>query len=534
MCEVYDLIIRKARIVDGRGNPWFQGDVAVSGGRIAAVGRIDTASASRIIDADGLVVCPGFIDMHSHSDLMLLVEPESLPKIMQGVTTEVLGQDGIAAAPIEPGHVVAWRKFLAGLLGDPPVSWEWRSVGGYLGAIESASPAVNVCMYAPYGNIRLVAMGGAVDRPPAPDEMERILEILNQSFDEGCLGLSTGLIYPPCCYSTAGEMIRVQHELGARGSFLVVHQRSEGSELLESMAELIEVARRGGAPLHLSHLKVAGRSNWHKRDALMASIDDARLGGVDVTFDQYPYTAGSTMLSAILPPWAHDGGADELLKRLADPGQRERIRGEIAHRDTGWENMVKNAGWDGIVVSSVGSEGNQRWVGMTLEAIAAATGKDPADAAMDLMLEESNAVGMITFHMSEENVAALMKHPCHMVCTDGLLGGKPHPRVYGSYPRVLGRYVRERGVLTLEDAIRRMTGFPAQRLGLSDRGNVRAGARADLVVFDPDTIIDRATYDDPRQTPLGIHYVVVNGEVTVENGQYTGARAGRVIRRPGD
>ncbi len=531
---MYDLIIRGGRVVDGRGNPWFYGDVAVAGGEIVDVGCLGGAASKRSIEADGMVVCPGFIDMHSHSDLMLLVEPESLPKILQGVTTEVLGQDGIAAAPMELEHVGAWRKYLAGLLGDPPVSWDWRSVQDYLVALENASPAVNVCMYAPYGNLRLVAMGGSVDRTPSPVEMDAIISLLNQSLDQGCLGLSTGLIYPPCCYSDLEEMTRVQEELGVRGSFLVVHQRSEGSELLESMGELIEVARLGGAPLHLSHLKVAGKSNWHKRDSLLSLIDEARESGVDVTFDQYPYTAGSTMLSAILPPWAHDGGADELLKRLADPEKRARIRHDIEHGGVGWENMVHNAGWDGIVVSSVRSPDNQEWVGMTVAAIALAMGKPPADTAMDLMLEESNAVGMITFSMSEDNVAALMKHPCHMVCTDGLLGGKPHPRVYGSYPRVLGRYVREQGVLTLEDAIRRMTGFPAQRLGLVNRGIVRPGSRADLVVFDPDSVIDMATYDAPRQAPSGIHHVVVNGQVAVDGGEYTGSRSGKVIRTARD
>jgi len=527
---MYDLLIRGGRIVDGTGNPWFYGDVALEGGKIACIGPTIHGRARRTIDAGGLVVAPGFIDTHSHSDLMLLVEPQSVPKIMQGITTEVLGQDGIAPAPVEPEHVPHCRKLLAGLLGDPDVPWNWQSLGGFLDALDEQPLSVNVCTYVPYGNIRLIAMNGSHDRLPTADEMQTICSLVRRSLQEGAFALSTGLVYPPCCYAESDEMVQVQQVLGQEGSFIVVHGRNEGSEVLASVGELVQIASAGGAPLHISHLKVAGKSNWHKRDALLEAIDEAREDGIDVTFDQYPYTAGSTMLSAILPPWAHSGGSEHLLQRLGDNEARARMREWIETETSGWENMADYAGWDGVIVSSVRSRRNERWVGRSLEDIGAARGVHPADAAMDLMLEEDNAVGMITHLMSEPDVATIMRHPSQMVCTDGILGGKPHPRVYGSYPRVLGRYVREEGHLTLEDAVRRMTSFPAQRLGLTRRGMLRTGFWADMVLFDFSRVRDRATYENPRQFPEGIATVIVNGEIVVQDGKSTQASPGKVLR----
>lgn len=528
-----DVLITGGKVVDGTGNPWFYGDVGIKDGLIQEISHLGDVSARTTIEAQGLVVAPGFIDMHSHSDLMLFVEPPSLPKLLQGVTTEVLGQDGIAPAPMRPGYVSQYRKLLAGLLGDPPLDWQWESLGDFLQALEDQEPSVNVCTYIPYGNLRLLAMKGQENREPTPEEMKRILALLDQGFREGGLGLSTGLVYPPCCYSTPREMVRVQEALAGRG-FLVVHQRSEGAELLESMGELVEVARKGGAPLHLSHLKASGRLNWDKIEDLVSIIDQAREEGIEVTFDQYPYTAASTMMSGIIPPWAHEGGAEMLLQRLSDPSQRDKIRWDMENQTRGWENMAMNAGWEGIIVSSVASEENQELVGRSLREIGELRDQNPADAAMDLLLEEENAVGMVLFVMREEEVRTLMQHPAQMFCSDGIWGGKPHPRVYGSYPRVLGRYVRDQKVLRLEEAVAKMTSFPAQRLGLARRGLLKRGFYADVTVFDPEMVMDTATYDQPRQYPRGIRHVLVNGRVAVSQEEYTGVAAGRVIRNRGD
>ena len=528
-----DLLITGAKVVDGTGGPWYRGNVAIREGRIVHVGPGDDHRADRIIEADGWVVAPGFIDVHSHSDLMLLQEPTSPAKIMQGVTTEVLGQDGIAPAPMRPEHEPQYRRLLSGLLGDPEVKWSWRGLDDYLDNLEQRDLALNVCSYIPYGNLRMIAMNGSHDREPTPAEMDTIISLLSESFRAGGFALSTGLVYPPCCYSSNAEMTRVARAVAEAGGFLVVHQRSEGAEVLESFGELVGIARETRVPLHISHLKVAGRGHWHKCSRLLARIDDARAEGIDVTFDQYPYTAGSTMLSAILPPWAHDGGSEALLCRLRDGTQRARIKEYMENVEIGWDNMAKNAGWAGVVISSMGSCKNRHLVGKNLDEVGRRLGKHPADAAMDLLLEEDNAVGMITFLMRERDVAEIMKHPAHMVCTDGLLGGRPHPRVHGSFPRVLARYVRRERVLGLEDAVRRMTGFPAQRLGLHRRGLLKPGFWADVVVFDPEEIEDTATYDNPRQFPEGIEYVIVNGHLVVDKGQYTGAAGGQVLRFPG-
>ncbi|MDP2872915.1 MAG: D-aminoacylase [Bacillota bacterium] len=532
---MFDILITGGKVLDGAGNPWRHGDVAIKGDRIAAIGNLagQGAAAPLVIDAAGLAVTPGFIDMHSHSDMAFLVNPIVEPKIRQGITTEVVGQDGIAAAPMAAEHTARWRRHLSGLNGDPDLPWDWRSMGDYLDALERAGVGHNVASYAPHGNIRLVVMGPD-DRPPTGDEMVRLVALTRESLQQGAFALSTGLIYPPCCYADAAELAALAAAVAAEGSFFVSHQRNEGFRVLESMTEMLDAGRAGGCPIHFSHFKAAGKANWHKLPAMFEMLEQARGQGLDVTYDQYPYTAGSTMLSSLLPPAAHAGGTDRLLVRLADPAQREAMRHAMQDPQAGWESMTRNATWDQILVSSVASETNAAVVGKTVAAIAVMRGADPYETVFDLILEEKNAVGMVSFLMSEESVRDVMRHPYQMVCTDGLLGGTPHPRVYGSFPRVLGRYVREEKVLDLAGAVRKMTSFPAQRLGLAKRGLLREGYFADVTVFNPDTVIDRATYAEPRQFPVGIEHVIVNGVPVVSAGRTTGRVAGKVLRKGQD
>jgi N-acyl-D-amino-acid deacylase len=528
---MYNLLIRNGKIIDGTGSPWYYGDIGIKNGKIDRIGKLENVDATEVVDANHQIVCPGFIDMHTHSDLVILDEPLIEAKVRQGITTDLLGQDGIAAAPLPPNYISAWKKNLAGLDGTPPIEWDWNTVGEYLSKIELNKPSYNLAALAPHGNIRMEVMGLS-NRPATKEEITQMQEVLRRSLDEGAVGLSTGLIYPPCCFAEMDELEALCQVIAEYGVPLVIHQRSEGDEILESMQELIDMMKRCGAHLHFSHLKNCGKDNWYKTPDVLAKIDQARKEGLEVTFDQYPYTAGSTMLSAILPPWAHDGGTDAMLERLEDPESRKRMVKEMASALKGWDSMSKWAGWDGIVITSVSLPENHSFVGKTIEQIGAMKGrKDYAELALDLILEEKNAVGMIDFVMDEESVKMILSHPAGTIGSDGLLGGEPHPRAYGSFPRILGKYVRDEKVLPLEDMIRRMTSQPARIIGLQDRGLIREGMAADIVIFNPDQINDQATYENSRQFNKGIQTVIVNGQVIIENEKAYQKPAGKVIRR---
>jgi N-acyl-D-amino-acid deacylase len=520
----FDLLLQNARIFDGAGGPWFKADLAVEGDTIAAVGALGGARATIEIDCAGAALAPGFIDAHSHSDIMVFEDASIAPKLMQGVTTELLGQDGIAAAPIRPEHKADWRRHLSGLLGNPDLEWPWSTFEEYLSALDAASPGTNLACLVPHGNLRLWTMG-MEDRSASPTELEEMISLLRECLEAGAVGFSTGLIYPPCSYADEDEMASLCAELVDYGGFIVVHMRNEDAGVFEALDEMLRVSERSGAPLHISHLKVAGRPQFGRAGELLGKIERARERGLEVTFDQYPYTAGSTMLFAILPEWLQEGGPDAMIERLRDAAVRERIMAEIARRGASTVAITD------IRVAGVGSEGNRHLEGMNLLEVAEAQGKPLIDAVCDLLIEEDLNVSMILFVADEADVQTILQHPLQVVCTDGLLGGKPHPRLYGTFPRILGHYCRERGVLELPEAIRKMTSAPAARLGLSDRGIVRPGMKADLVVFDPDRVIDTATYDDPRRYPEGILHVFVNGRHAVKDGQLFQANAGRVLRR---
>jgi N-acyl-D-amino-acid deacylase len=521
---MYDILIKGGKIVEGTSNPWYRGDIAIENGLISKIGRLE-AKAHETIDAEGLIVSPGFIDVHSHSDLVLMSEPKARIKIMQGITTEIIGQDGLGEAPIREDVTAMWRRYLSGLNGDPIIDWNWRSFGEYLDRLETSKPAVNVASLIGHGNLRLLAMG-MENRKPTSSELTEMKKLLTESMEQGGLGLSTGLIYPPCVYSDASELTELCKIATRLGGVFVVHMRNEGDRLLESIHEVVTIGKGSGIPVHISHFKTNGRLNWGRASLALAKVEEARLQGVDVTFDQYPYTAGSTFLGSLLPPWAHEGGIDNLLARLRDGETRKKL---VSYLNKEGDEGSKNE-WDRILLTNVKTVGNKRFEGKYLSEISANLQKTPAETVLDIVLEEENAATMASFTMLEEDVRIFMKSFLQMVCTDGIVLGKPHPRAYGSFPRVVGRYVRE-GILRLEETIHKMTGYPAQRFGLIDRGILRPGMAADITIFNAEKIEDTATFENPTQYPLGIDYVIVNGKITVEEGIQTEIRAGKILRR---
>lgn len=486
-----------------------------------------------VIDASGLVVAPGFIDTHSHNDLQILVEPEVAPKVMQGITTEVLGQDGISMAPLPTQYISPWRKNLAGLDGDSDqIDWTFENTENYLNMIDTVKPGLNECYLVPHGNIRMEAMG-LENRLPNEDELEKMRQITRREIEAGAVGLSTGLIYMPCAYSQSLEIIEMCKVVAEYDGIFVIHQRSEADTILDSMEEVIKISRESGVKIHYSHFKVCGKKNWDKVDTVMNLLEAAKKEGIRVSFDQYPYVAGSTMLGVILPPWVHDGGTDKVLERLANPELRKKMVYDIEHGIPGWDNFVEFAGLDQIFVTSVKTEKNKDAIGLSLTELGALKGKDPYEATFDLLYEKENAVGMVDFYGTEEHVIRIMKRPEMNACTDGLLGGKPHPRVYGAFPRILGKYVREEKALTLEEAIYKMTKKPATTFNMTGRGELKEGYAADLCIFNPNTVIDKGTFVEPIQYPEGIEYVIVDEELAVEKGKHTGKRNGVVLRMKG-
>ena len=524
-------LIRNGWIVDGSGRARYRSDLVIEDEYIAHIGVVQGGAFDRVIDAEGLIVAPGFIDTHSHSDLEVMVNPYVEAKVRQGVTTELLGQDGISMAPLPKRYISPWRKNLAGLDGDSDeLGWDYETTDGYLKALEEKGVGLNESYLIPHGNVRMEAMG-LDNRKPSPEELERMREIVRREMEAGAFGLSTGLIYMPCAYAEAEELIELCKVVAEFDGVFVVHQRSEADTILTSMEEVIEIGRRSGVKIHFSHFKICGRKNWGFIDQMLGLLDMAKAEGIRTSFDQYPYVAGSTMLGAILPPWAHDGGTDKLMERLRSRELRKRMIHDIECGIPGWDNFVDFAGLDQIFVTSVKTEGNQELVGKNLVEIGAMRGKPALEAAFDLLLAEENAVGMVDFYGKEEHVARFLTRPEQNVCTDGLLGGRPHPRVFGSFPRVLGKYVREEKALTLEDAVRKMTQKPAEVFGFEWRGLLKAGNFADIVVFNAETIIDKGTFADPIRYPEGIENVLVNGKVVLSEGCYVRELAGKVLRK---
>jgi N-acyl-D-amino-acid deacylase len=519
-----DVLIRGGRVIDGAGNPWYRADVGIAGDRIAAVGRLAREPAARTIDADGLFVCPGFVDMHTHSDLQLLVNPPHEAKVHQGVTLDVLGQDGLSYAPVTDDVLEQLRGQLAGWNDDPPgFDWSWRTVREYLDRLDRDGIALNACYLAPHGTIRMCAMGYD-DRPPTGEELAQMKRLLAEALEQGAVGLSTGLTYTPGMYADDDEIVALLEVVREHGGYYTPHHRNYGRRALEAYADCIEIARRSGVPLHLAHAHLGYPINKGKAPELLAMIDAARDQGLEVTLDTYPYLAGSTYLHAFLPSWMHVGGGAATIERLRDPALRERLRAEMEDEGSdGFHEIPMD--WSIVVI------GNGRFVGMSIADAAAAEGKRPIDFLCELLVDAELTVSCIAHTGNEENVRMTMAHWSHTVGSDGILvGDRPHPRSYGTFPRYFAVYVRELGILTWEQAVRKMTSLPAQILRLPDRGLLRPGMAADVTCIDPETIRDTATYEDPRQLPDGVPYVIVNGAVVVDDGRHTGSLAGRALR----
>jgi N-acyl-D-amino-acid deacylase len=531
---MYDMILKNGKVIDGAGNCWFAADVGIGEGRINAVGKVRGESRT-VLDVSGLVVCPGFIDIHSHSELSAIVNPKSDSKVMQGVTTEVVGNCGISPSPVEPRHF----HHLTHHYVSPELRWAWPGFTDYLKAYKNSPASVNIVPLVGHGTLRIAVMGFA-NRPPEAEELVRMKALLREALDAGAFGLSTGLIYTPACYSETREIVELAMVLKEEGRLYATHIRGEGRNLINAVREALTIAQEAGVRVELAHHKASGIENWGRVSETLRLIDEARTRGIDATCDVYPYPACSTNLAVCLPPWVREDSSHRMIERINDRGIRERIKAEMESEEAQgfWTSTVKSIGWDRIVIAAVQSERNKVVEAMNLAEIAEARKAEPFEVFFDLLTEENGKVPCIYFEMREEDVRTVLSSPVSMIGSDGrslspvgILGqGKPHPRNYGTFPRVLAKYVREERLLTLEEAIRKMTSFPAQKLVLRDRGLIREGFWADVVVLDPSEVADTATFKEPAQFPKGIEYVLVNGEIVVSKGNHTGATPGQLLR----
>lgn len=523
-------VIVNGSIVDGTNKPAYIGDVLIEDDTIIGIGNFKNEKVDYKINAEGLTVAPGFIDTHSHSDLEVLASQHIEPKIFQGITTEVLGQDGISMAPLPTRYVKDWRKNISGLDGDSDeIYWCYRNTEEYFDSLEKKGLINNLCYLVPHGNIRMEVMG-LDNRKATSCNISQMKKVLKRELKAGAIGMSSGLIYIPCAYGDKKELVELCKVVAQHDKIFVVHQRSEANEILASMKEVLDIGRASGVKIHFSHFKICGKNNWSKKDKVIKMIEEAERDGVRVSFDQYPYEVGSTMLSVIIPPWAHSGGTINMLERIRSKTLRKKIVEEIYETNCNWDNFIEFAGIEGIYITSVKNEKNKCVIGKNLKELAELRGKDPIEAALDLIDEEDNAVGMIDFYGSEEEVITFMQRKEQNFCTDGLLGGRPHPRVYGTFPRVLGRYVRELKVLSLEEAIYKMTLKSATTMGIKDRGTIDIGYKADIVIFNKEKIIDRSTFLKPEQYPEGINYVIINGNIVLEKGVYKKGDYGELLK----
>jgi len=526
-----DVKIEGATVIDGTGRSGARTDVGVRDETIAAIGDLSREPAGTVLNATGRVLAPGFIDMHSHSDWRLWGNRRAESKIRQGVTTEVVGNCGFSPAPVATEFLDEMRAFA--LYVPRGMDFSWRSVGEYLRAFDRDGTALNVVQLVGHGTLRVAAMGFA-RRPPTSGELTTMQRLLAEAMQEGAWGLSTGLIYAPGSYATTDEIVAVARSAARYRGFYASHIRGEGRTLLDAVREAIQVGREAAMPVQISHVKAAGRPYWGKVADALALIDAARAEGLDVMGDVYPYTASSTSLRTALPDWALEGGVAAMLKRLHDPGERKRIR-EDMERGGGY-SIVERMGWENVMIAWCPKRKDAE--GRRISEIAEMRGLEPIEAVFELLRDADGVASMILFQLDERDLRLALAHPQLMIGSDGsalattgdMSAGKPHPRSYGTFPRVLGRYARDERVLSLAEAVHKMTGLPARRLGMRDRGEIRVGARADLVVFDARRVADQATYEDPHRYPVGIDQVLVNGRFVIKDGEHTGSLPGKVLQ----
>jgi N-acyl-D-amino-acid deacylase len=545
---MFDTVIENGLLIDGTGNPWFRGDVGIHRGKITKIGGFDE-KAERVLDVSGLVVCPGFIDIHTHSDLSLLINPRAESKIRQGVTTEVVGNCGVSAAPVKRGTLQLLKDEWGSEADE--VQWNWSTLGDYLSCLEKKGISLNVATFVGHGTVR-IAVIGVDNRQPTKEELEEMKTLVAQSMKEGAFGLSSGLVYLPGCFAKTSELIELSKAVAAYGGIYASHTRGERETIMDALKEAITIGEKAGLPVQVSHN--CPKYGAHGKFKEMANIyEEARAREVEVTLDNDAHTDFNPSLSQTLPPWAQVGGIKKIVERLTDPETRRRIKKEIIEDrfpGPGYNGLLKHGRWDRIFL--LDAKKNKDLMGQNLQQIADLRRQDPFDTFFDLIIEEKGEVSALFNYIEEEDIRTVLKNPLMMVCSDGaalttsgVLGriGGYSPCSYGEYPYILQRYVREERILTLQDAIRKMTSFPAQKLGLKDRGLLREGMWADIVVFDAQTIEDKATsrypYDFPlpnypHRYPEGIEYVIVNGQVVVERGKHKGVFPGKVLRHLSD
>ncbi|MDP2321503.1 MAG: D-aminoacylase [Acidobacteriota bacterium] len=531
----YDILIRNGRVIDGAGTPGVDASLAIRGDRVVAIGPLADATARETIDATGLVVAPGFINMLSWADEPLLLDGRSQGNVRQGVTLEVFGE-GWSMGPLNERMKT---EQLAGQ-GDLKFPIDWTTLGEYLDGLIRKGVSTNVASFVGATTLRIHEIGHE-DRDPTAEELERMKELVRQAMREGALGVGSSLIYAPAFYAKTPELVELARAAGESGGMYISHMRSEGSRLLEAIDELIQIARDAGVPAEIYHLKAAGRENWDKTDAAIARIEAARREGLRITADVYTYPAGATGLNATMPPWVQEGGHDRWVSRLRDPATRARVMKEMTTPTTEWENFFVGAGPDGILLSGFKTEALKPLTGQTLAQVAKASGTSPEETAINLVIEDGSRVEAVYFLMSEDNLRKKLRLPWVSFGSDSgsmapegvFLRSNPHPRAYGNFARWLGRYVRDEKLVPLEEAIRRMTSMPAEHLSIKERGRLAEGHFADVVVFDPARIQDHATFEQPHQYATGVVHVLVNGTPVLRAGEHTGATPGRVVRGPG-
>jgi len=531
----FDIVIENGRVIDGTGSPWYSADVGLRGGRIAAIGRLADQPATRRIDAHGMVVAPGFIDMLGQSETTILVNPHLPSKIYQGITTEITGEGG-SIAPLNDAIIAADHVSYEHYKITP----DWRTLTQYFARLEKQGLGINLATYVGATQVRRMVLGDA-DKKPTDSELESMKSLVRSAMEEGAVGVSTSLQYAPAPYATTEELIALAAEAAKYGGIYATHMRSEGAHVFEALDEAIRIGREARIPVEIWHLKAAGTPQWGSMPKIVEKIESARHSGVDVTADTYAYPAWFNSTSAFVPPWAHDGGDKKMVERLKDPAMRARIRDDMLH-NSNWDNeWLGVPGPEAILIAVVQNPKLLPLQGKTLAQIAKERGTDAIDTLFDILVEDDGFTYNAVFGMSEPDVALALRQPWTSInndsqgtAPDGLLGQEhPHPRAYGTFPRILRKYVREEHLLTLEDAIRKFTGLPAQRMKLPDRGLIKQGMWADLVVFDPETVRDLATFDNPNQLSQGMIHVLVNGVAVIANGKMTDALPGKVVRGPG-
>jgi N-acyl-D-amino-acid deacylase len=548
----FDLVIRNAQVIDGTGQTAFQADIAINNNRVAAIGNFD-GETKRTINARGLTIIPGIIDPHSHADLILPLDPAKQADLMrcklaQGITTTIIGNCGLGCAPVANDETEAILRAINSWMTPSRVEWKWRTIGEYLDQLESNGLALNIATLAPHGPIRISAMG-LTKGSPSKSQMKKMRAMLEQAMVDGALGLSTGLIYPPGMYADTNELKALAQVVADYDRIYTSHIRGSSEMLIPAVKELLEVGREAAVRIHHSHNEAVGHEHWSKIDRVLTMEDQAERDGVRVSFDMFPYTAAATMMIAIYPPWSLEGGVDQLFERLKDRKTRERIGRDIQSkkpswppwRENGWpHNLVKATGWNSINIGSVESRRNKRYENRSLTELARLKRKTPFDAISDLIIEEHGQVSMLIFEVTGENenremLAKYARHRLSAFCTDAEDYGRglPHPAAYGAFARILSKFVRQDKTLTLEEAVRKMTSYPAQIFGLQDRGVIRPGAYADLVVLNPRLVNDHANFKNPRREATGIKLVIINGRVAYEDGALNECLNGSVIKHRG-